>query len=125
MKDWWSLVSWTNLILLVVAVYFIFSLWRWTQDKRNVYDVRDLLIDHNTNRASIDKHVVAGFSILSGWVVVTWTLEGKNVETMLLGVLGIFIIHRATNKVTDAMTTRRENGASEGSDTSLRTLERK
>ena len=85
--------------------------------------MRDLLIDHKTNRASIDKHVVAGFSILSGWVVVTWTLEGKNVETMLLGVLAVFIVQRTANKVTDIMAAR--NVTPESSDSALRALERK
>ena len=33
MKDWWTLISWTNLTLLVVAVYAIYTLWRWTGEK--------------------------------------------------------------------------------------------
>jgi hypothetical protein len=123
MTDWWSFIGWTNLILVVAAGFALLTLWRWTSDKRNVYDVRDLLLDHKTNRASLDKHVVAWFSGLSGWVIVTWTLEGKNVETMLLGILAIFIVQRTANKVTDVMAAR--NITPEGSDASLRTLERK
>jgi hypothetical protein len=109
MKALFDSISWTNLALLIVAAYIMVTLWQWNHDKRNVYDVRDLLLDHATNRASVDKHIVAGFAVLSGWVVVTWTLEGKNVETLLLGVLGIFIVQRAASKVTDAFIAKRDD----------------
>ena len=121
-------ISWTNLALVVVAAFILLTLWRWQSDSKNFYDVRDLLVDHKTNRASVDKHIVAGFAVLSGWVVVTWTLEGKNVETLLLGVLGIFIIQRAASKATDAFVNRKDvvQPPTEGDDaSSLRKLERK
>ena len=84
-------ISWTNLALVVWSAIVLMTLWRWQRDKANAYDLRDLLLDHATNRASVDKHVVLGFAALSGWVVVSRQLDGKEVETLLLGISGIFI----------------------------------
>jgi hypothetical protein len=95
-------ISWTNLALVVWSAIVLMTLWRWQRDKANAYDLRDLLLDHATNRASVDKHVVLGFAALSGWVVVSRQLAGKEVETLLLGILGIFILQRAASKAIDS-----------------------
>jgi hypothetical protein len=104
-------ISWTNAALVIAALVVIFILGRWHADKKNPYDVRDLLLDQTTGKAGLDKHILLWFAGLSGWVVVTWTLDGKNVETLLLGVLAVFIVNRAANKAMDTYAaTRPESG---------------
>lgn len=103
-------ITWTNGILLIAALLFIWLLARWHADKRNPYDLRDMLMDQTTRKAALDKHILLWFAGLSGWVVVTWTLEGKNVETLLLGVLAVFIVNRAANKALDTYTSTRPEG---------------
>jgi hypothetical protein len=114
-------VSWTNAALVVAAMVVIVILGRWHADKKNPYDVRDLLMDHTTGKAGLDKHILLWFAGLSGWVVVTWTLHDKNVETLLLGVLGIFIVQRTASKAIDSFAPK----ADPPPETDIRPLERK
>jgi len=100
------IISYTNAALVVGFAVLLFVLWRWNHDTRNPYSVRDLLIDPGTGKASLDKHIVLGFAMLSGWVVVSRQLAGKEVETLLLGVLGIFILQRAASKAMDTFAPR-------------------
>jgi hypothetical protein len=86
-------------------------LFRWHLDRDNRYDLRDLLLDTVTNRASLDKHILVGFAALSGWVVVVRQLAGKEVETLLLGVLGVFVVQRAAGAAINAYSTRDESRA--------------
>lgn len=113
-------LSWTDGVLLIAGLLFVLVLARWHADKHNPYDVRDLLMDQKTRKAALDKHILIWFAGLSGWVVVTWTLEGKNVETLLLGVLAVFIVNRAANKALDTYASTRPEGGEEP-----RNLERK
>lgn len=103
-------LSWTNGILIIAGLLFVLLLARWHADKRNPYDLRDMLVDQTTRKAALDKHILLWFAGLSGWVVITWTLEGKNVETLLLGVLAVFIVNRAANKAVDAYVATRPEG---------------
>lgn len=104
-------LTWTNAILLIAGLLFIMLLARWHADKRNPYDVRDLLMDQTTRKAALDKHIMLWFAALSGWVVVSRQLDGKEVETLLLGVLAVFIVNRAANKALDTyVATRPESG---------------
>ena len=126
MKDWWALISWTNLGLVASVVVTLIILWRWQTDARNTYNLRDLLVDHTTGKASVDKHIVLGFAVLSSWVVVSRQLAGKEVETLLLGVLGIFILQRAASKALDTFAPPKTDGARpEGGDSAPRRMERK
>jgi hypothetical protein len=103
-------MTWTNIVLVISALLVILLLARWHADKRNPYDVRDLLMDHTTGKAGIDKHILLWFAGLSGWVVVSRQLAGKDVETLLLGVLGIFILQRAASKAMDTFGPRPDGG---------------
>lgn len=99
-------LSWTNAVLTIAGLVMVLIILRWHADKKNPYDFRDLLMDHTTRKAALDKHILLWFAGLSGWVVVTWTLDDKNVETLLLGVLGIFIVQRAASKAIDSFSQR-------------------
>jgi uncharacterized membrane protein len=107
MIDW----TWTNIALLIGAAVAVAVLFRWHLDRDNRYDLRDLLLDTVTNRASLDKHILVGFAALSGWVVVVRQLAGKEVETLLLGVLGVFVVQRAAGAAINAYSTRDESRA--------------
>ena len=89
--------TWTNIALVLCGAWALVVLTRWHLDTKNQFDLRDLLADHNSNRASLDKLILAAFAALSIWVVVSWTIDGKNVETLLLGTLGIFVAKRAVD----------------------------
>jgi hypothetical protein len=104
-------VPWLNILLAVFVAYVIFLLYRFHTDEDSDFDASDLLVDGNTGKASLDKFVVLGFALLSGWVVVHHELNGKDVETLLLGILGIFILQRSASKAIDAYGARQADSA--------------
>ena len=58
------------------------------------YDVRDVLIDTATGKASLNAHILAGMAIMSGWVCVTNDDPSALLVQLILGVLGIFVVGR-------------------------------
>ncbi len=99
---------WANAALVVGGALLLLMLLRWHLDSRNRYDVRDLLLDHGSGRASIDKHILLAMAVLSIWVVVVRTLAGKDVETLLLGVMGILIVQRSATAAIDKFGGKRQ-----------------
>lgn len=92
-------------ILLAIAVSVaLILLYRMHRDRANKFDALDLIMDQTNGRASADKLILLGFAILSGWVIVGYTNRGKDVETLLLGVLAVFILKRTADKAMDAYT---------------------
>lgn len=67
-----------------------------------------MLIDQETKKASLDKVVVFFFAILSAWVIVVFVLDGKNVETLLFGVLSVFVLNKAANALIDKNSSKKE-----------------
>lgn len=93
-----SAFSWGNIFLTLAFVFAIYLLYRLNkQDAR--FDVADLLIDQQTQKASGSQIIVLSMAVLSGWVVVTLTQHDKPVETILLGVLGIFVAGKALTSI--------------------------
>lgn len=80
--------------LALILVFFGVLIWRVQKDPEQPYDIVDILLDPVTRKASLDKHVLLLMTMLSAWVVVVLTLKDKPVETLLLGVLGIFVLQR-------------------------------
>lgn len=103
--------TWTDIALVLGGAWAAVVLIRWHLDRSNRYDLRDLLLDTVTNKASLDKHIIVAFAALSGWVVVVRQLAGKEVETLLLGVLGVFVVQRAAGAAINAYSTRDEQRA--------------
>jgi hypothetical protein len=68
----------------------------------DTFNLKDMVTDQETGKASLDKIVVFFFSLLSAWVIVVFVLDGKNVETLLFGVLSIFILNKAATTVIDS-----------------------
>lgn len=91
-------LTWINALFLFGVIYAVFLLRRMHSDPDNTYDIRDVLLDHRTNRASVDSHILVGMAVLAGWSIVSMVIAGKEVENLLLGVLGIFIVGREAKR---------------------------
>lgn len=90
-----------NAILVAVFALLVILFIRWTRmpcDK-STFDVADFFMEDG--KASGHKLVVFGMAFLAGWVVVKKTLAGADVETLLLGVLTIFVLRSMVGKVVD------------------------
>jgi hypothetical protein len=74
----------------------------------STFKLKDMLIDQETKKASLDKVVVFFFAILSAWVIVVFVLDGKNVETLLFGVLSVFVLNKAANALIDKNSSKKE-----------------
>jgi flagellar biogenesis protein FliO len=93
-----SAFTWSNMFLTLAFIFAIYLLYRLNKDDAR-FDIADLFIDQGTQKASGSQIIVLSMAILSGWVVVTLTSRDKPVETILLGVLGIFVAGRTITSV--------------------------
>jgi hypothetical protein len=66
-----------------------YMLYRWNSGDGNNYNVMDVVTTEG--KADLYKHLIVFFGGLSAWVIIKTTLAKQPVETMLLGVLGIFV----------------------------------
>ena len=96
-------LSWSQALLIGLAVYSAVLLVRLHRAD-NSFDLRDLLLDHRTGRASVDNFVLLLMAAMSAWVVVDRSNQGKDVETLLLGVLGIFVVAREAKRAINSRT---------------------
>jgi uncharacterized membrane protein YbjE (DUF340 family) len=93
-----SAFTWGNIFLTLAFIFAIYLLYRLNKDDAR-FDIADLFIDQGTQKASGSQIIVLSMAILSGWVVVTLTNRDKPVETILLGVLGIFVAGKALTAI--------------------------
>lgn len=100
--------NWAAITLAIGLVVVLVCVWRLNRDRDNQYYLRDLLLDTVTNRASLDKHILLFFALLAAWYIIVRTLDGKEVEAALLGVLGIFVVQRGAGAAINAYTARRQ-----------------
>lgn len=105
-------IPWTNIVLAAVICYVLAILYRWHRDPNNVFDALDFVMQDG--HASLDKLVVLGFALLSGWVVVKHELDGNDVSALLLGILGIFILQRSATKAMDTFGPKPPTGSAPG-----------
>jgi hypothetical protein len=83
----------------VAAIALVIVIHRSAQ---NTFDIADAFIGPD-GKASLDKLILAGMAGLAGWCVVKQANAGQPVETLLLGVLGIFVLQRVASGYTNAM----------------------
>lgn len=83
-------------------------LWRVQKNQDNEYDVTDILLDPNTRKASLDKHVLLLMALVSAWSIIVLLLRDKPIETLLLGVLGVFVVQRGVRDGIEAFTKSKE-----------------
>ena len=104
-------LNWAAITLAVGLVLCLAVVWKLNRDDSNPYYVRDLLLDTVTNRASLDKHILLFFACLAAWYIMVRTLDGKEVEGALLGVLGIFVVQRGAGMAANAYIASKDKGA--------------
>lgn len=100
-------LPWMDILLAIAVAASMILLYRMHRDRTNKFDALDLIVDHGTGRASLDKLILLGFALLSGWVIVVLMNKGKEVETILLGVLAVFVLKRTADKAMDSYTSSR------------------
>lgn len=84
-----------QIALGVGGIALLIFLWS-AQKSRHPFDIRDVLMDPATGKASLNALIIAVFALLSCWVVVDRELQlTTDVPTVLLGVLGVFVTGRA------------------------------
>ncbi len=92
-------ISWVNVALIIAFIVVIRIIWKLEKDPNNRFDVVDLFLDQRTNKASSSAIIVMVMAGMSVWAVVTLIQRDKPVETILLGVLGIFVAGKAVTSV--------------------------
>ena len=95
-------LTFVNALWLIGALCFAWMMYRFNSDHKNHYNVVDILMGPN-NRASLTNHILLAMAGMSIWVIVERASAGKDVETLLLGVLGIFVIGKTATAITDAV----------------------
>ena len=86
---WMNLFLASGFILLAVYLYRIHT-------GQSKFSFDDLFLDRY-DRADLYKVILASMAVLSVWAVVKLLLSDKPIETLLLGVLGIFVGGRAVS----------------------------
>jgi len=93
-------LSFVNALWLIGALCFGWMMYRFNRDHRNHYNIVDILMGPN-DRASLTNHILLAMAGMSIWVVIDRSNDGKDVDTLLLGVLGIFVIGKTATTITD------------------------
>lgn len=101
-------LNWAAVTMAIGLAVVLVCVWRLNRDEGSPYYIRDLLLDTVTNRASLDKHILLFFALLAAWYIIVRTLDGKEVEAALLGVLGIFVVQRGAGAAINAYSAKRQ-----------------
>ena len=75
-------------------------MYKFNKTKGNNYNIVDILMGPN-NRASLTNHILLAMAGMSIWVIVDRSNDGKDVDTLLLGVLSIFVLGKTATAVTE------------------------
>ena len=93
-------LTYINALWLIGALCFAWMMYRFNRNQANLYNMVDILMGPN-NRASMTNHILLAMAAMSIWVVIDRSNDGKDVDTLLLGVLAIFVVGKTTTAVTD------------------------
>ena len=81
-------------LLFAGGTIIILALWV-AQKSHHPFDLRDVLMDPGTGKASLNALILSIMAALAIWVVIDRESDGRDdVTTLLLGVLGIFVTGR-------------------------------
>lgn len=86
-------ISLGEVILAGMIGVGVVSVWLMNRKDGNGYNVIDMLLGPD-GKASLDKHILLGMALLAGWCVVKQAVAKQPVETLLLGVLTVFVVQR-------------------------------
>jgi hypothetical protein len=94
------MLTFVNALWLIGALSFGWMMYRFNRNRSNRYNIVDILMGPN-NRASLTNHILLAMAGMSIWVIVDRSNDGKDVDTLLLGVLAIFVVGKTTTAVTE------------------------
>jgi len=113
-------IPWPTFWILLGLTVALLALWTLNL-RRNDYNILDLFMEGEPRKASVNKHILIGFALLSVWLIIMRSLDvadqiPESVDTLLLGVLGIFVIGRAAGQAihTTGMTITRKAAINQG-----------
>lgn len=100
------IIPWVSVFMLVTFAFLVTLMIRWhlMPTSKQRYDFSDLFKDEITRRASLGNLIIIFFAVLSGWVVVQLVQRDKPVETLLLGVLAVFVANGLVKRGINAYT---------------------
>lgn len=84
-------------ILLACGMLFILILIWLVQRSKHPFDIRDTLMDSKTGKASQYAIILWLMTGMAMWVCIDRSNDGKDVDTLVLGVLSIFVLGRAAS----------------------------
>lgn len=104
---------WERLVVWITAaigiVFFIVAMWRIDKGSSE-FRLVDLVLEGDPPKASVNKLTLIVFAGLAVWTTVLAALENRidpNVVSLILGVLGIFVLGRAANQAVARFSERR------------------
>lgn len=105
------LIPWTSLFFCIAIAFMVSLIIRWhlAPSSKQKYDFSDLFKDDTTKKASLGNLVIIFFAVLSGWTVVELVRRDKPVETLLLGILAVFIANGLVKRGINAYTATSES----------------
>jgi len=96
-------MSAANALWLVMALIFIWMLYRF-QTKNKNFDVADMFMNHTFRppKADLTSVIIFMMALMGIWVCVDRSTANKDVDNLVLGVLGIFVLRQAFKIGADA-----------------------
>lgn len=95
-KEVWDLVPWREILLTLCAGWLVLGLYRMHLRDSNSFEIDDLFLDRN-GKADLYKVIIVVMAGLSVYAIMRLLDADKPIETVLLGVLAIFVSGRAFN----------------------------
>jgi len=91
-------MSWVHALLFAMILYFVLALRHAHCADDNHFSLADALTDSRTGKASLDNIILLGMAIMAAWVVVDRSNSGREVESLLVLVLGVFVAGREVRR---------------------------
>ena len=95
-------ISPTAWLWLVALLLMAWLLLRLDRKRGNNYNFVDILMNASTNKADLGAHVVFLLTLMSIWVIVDRSNDGKDVDNLVSTVLGILVLGRVAGRGIDA-----------------------
>jgi hypothetical protein len=92
-----TILLWAAGVLLVVLITLHLE-----GKKGNGYTFVDVLKNPVTGKADLNAHIVLWLALMCVWVIIDRSNDGKDVDTLVATVLGVFVLGRVAGKGIDA-----------------------
>ena len=91
-----------NGLWLIAVLLFVLLLTRFDRKRGNSYQFSDQLLDPVTGKASLTAHILWAMALMAIWVCIDRSIDGKDADTLVETVLGIFVLGRLGQRGIDA-----------------------